>query len=217
MKWDSISRRQFLVGSAQGIGQITVGLPLLASLLSREARATIIPSPRLVMMMIPHGSLREENFYSSRLANTIVTRPDGSTYRYEPFSNFFAAGQPFSPSNPVPHVMSPLFGFRNKVNLVKGLDINYYLGHHRGGPLGGNPIDNDQGSAVNGQLVPRPTIDQFLAQRIYPANFAGYRSLVLGSSMSFDRGTPGNLISPVQRLSDMGDDPLKIYLSIFGI
>lgn len=210
-------RRQFLRGTLQGLGGVSVGLPLLSSLLPRTARAAPGDTPRLVVMMVPHGSLVEDRFFSSRAPANVSMRADGSSFRYEALANFYSAGEPFAPGGTNPHVLSPLEPFKAKVNVIKGLDIPYYLGHHRGGPLLGHPLDNDQGSAVNNQLSGRPTLDQFLAQRIYPNTFRGYRSLVFGSSMSFDRIQPGNPNSPVGRLSDMGNDAIRIYRAIFGI
>lgn len=223
MKWDPISRRQFLQSSAQGAAQVSLALPLLESLLLPQAKASLITTPqvRLIALMIPHGSLFEDRFFSSRLASNFVQNAQGEVYRHEALANFFAPGQPFDPNAPVAtrHVLSPLHSLANKVNVIQGLDIPYYLGHHRGGPLLGHPLDNDQGSAVNSQLQARPTLDRYLAwhPNTYPTNFSGIRSIVLGESLSFDHSNPAARSGQITRIKDLGNDPRSIFRAIFGI
>jgi hypothetical protein len=97
MKWDPISRRQFLQGSIHGALQVSLALPLLESLLPRAARAALPTSQpvRLIALMVPHGSLNEDRFFSSRLAANLGQNAQGELYRYEALANFFGAGQPF--------------------------------------------------------------------------------------------------------------------------
>ena len=59
MKWCTISRRHFL----QGLGKASLALPLLPSLLPREARAQVGGAPkRLVLMRSINGSVSMNNY-----------------------------------------------------------------------------------------------------------------------------------------------------------
>ena len=106
-----------------------------------------------------------------------------------------------------------------KMNVLRGLDVTFYLAHHRGGHLG-NYADND-GNGTDGktvQAMPRPTIDQVLAWSdvfYTDLNSIKERSIVAGSKgMSHGYTSPGTQSGDIQFIAPQNDS-LAIFNKIF--
>ncbi len=159
-----ISRRQLLVGA----GGATLGLPLLPSILEREARAGTPPAvPRnFVSFWSGHGGAAGKNMYPvDPVSPTTATYPVlGHTVRASPLALQAAAqGSPIASISPIvsgdANKLTPQLVA--KMNVIRGLDPGAPLGHNMCGALG-----NYGGTfTVNAEI---PTIDQIMA---YSPNF----------------------------------------------
>ena len=152
-----ISRRMLL----RGLGGFTLALPFLPSLDSREAKAGPVTGPRrYIALRTEHGGVLGQDLYpldatltkSQPYAGYDVRRGDlklsvqGS--RAGLSAALTAGSDRFTQA------------LANKMNLLRGLDIPYYIGHQRGGSLG-NYKDSDQ--AMIPDMKAQPTCDQVLA------------------------------------------------------
>jgi hypothetical protein len=106
-----------------------------------------------------------------------------------------------------------------KMNVVRGLDIPWYIAHHTGGHLGNfarNDGNGDDGAAV--QASSMPTIDQIMA---WSSNFYGdlsgitERALIFGSHrLSYNWSSPSDRSGEIQEVSG-DDDPLTMFNRVF--
>ncbi len=187
-----IGRRQLLVGA----GGFTLGLPCLTSLMP-QSRAANPPGSvrRLLAITSHHGGAWAENTFPEQAALTdfselfaghtigrgdLVADPVGDDVVV---SNMFTA-----PSS----VLTPQL--LSKLNVMAGLDIMYYLDHHRGAFLGNFDARAFffEGSSP-GELI--PSIDQVLAwsDKFYPTlDGVLTRSLHLNRSTSWGFTDPTN-------------------------
>jgi hypothetical protein len=162
----NLSRRQILRGAFGA----TLAIPLLPSLLSKEALAkTPTRPPRLLWLTTGHGGAYESAFFpkSPLTLNANAVHPVAA-------GNLVASAQGslrgVSPilSAPAADLTDKMLG---KMNVLRGLDIPFYIGHHTGGHLGNYARNNGDGN--DGKLVqpnPRPTIDQIIgwSPNFYP-------------------------------------------------
>lgn len=192
------TRRRVLRGAAG----FTLALPLLPSLLPRAQASSLAPERRFVAICTNHGavwsesmnppaeSLTETSFYAGHTIRRgdLVRTQDGSSASVSEIVRGPAASL-------TPELVA-------KMNVLRGLDIPFYIGHHRGGHLG-NWAAND-GNGFDGTMqLETPTIDQRLAwsNRFY-ADLSGTleRTLVIGQGISFAPAHPQDLSGPVQEL-----------------
>lgn len=177
-------RRQFLKGAGASIG-----LPFLSSLAPKMAygqSAQLIPQKRFVNIATQHGGVFESAMYPSesllgadqslyaghdiRQGNLSASQSNGRTY----LSDILSA-----PSSELTD------GIIQKMNVLRGLDIPFYIAHHSGGHLGNyarNDGNGSDGEAIHGRYM--PTIDQLMAwsSDFYPdLSSITERSLILGS------------------------------------
>jgi hypothetical protein len=194
-------RRHFL----HGAGGFTLALPLLESLQPRSARAdpTGVP-PRFVAMCTEHGGIWSDHMHPSQ-----STLTDSLSY----------AGQQVRSGSLVRNIdgdiahLSPVLrapaslltqDVVGKLNVLRGLDIPFYIGHHHGGHLGNfgaNDGNGDDGVTVQAHL--RPTIDQHLAWS--PSFYTDLssvleRSIVHGRNVSWGWSSPGTQSGGIQAL-----------------
>ena len=194
----SISRRQVLRGAAG----FALALPLLPSLLPRSATAGGAGPGRrrFVAFATEHGGVWGANMFPGDGALTDTQAYAGRTIRR---GSLAAAAQGddavLSPVLRAPSsALTP--ALLSKINVIRGLDHTFYIGHHRGGHLG-NYAEND-GNGTDGQVVqasPRPTIDQVLAwsQHFYPdLSTILERSMIVGEKISWGWSSPSTQQSP---------------------
>ncbi|KQW01555.1 DUF1552 domain-containing protein [Rhizobacter sp. Root1221] len=158
-KFDPVSRRQFLVGA----GGAALALPLLPSLLPRNAEAQTLAaasSERYFAHMTTWHGVMQDQFYGSLLGLTPGQTQNfaGIDVRNTPLPTAVTGGKVVlseilqaQSSNLTPRMLSLM-------NVINGLDFATGVGHNRGGPLGGD--------AAN------PTIDQVLgaSKTFYPSS-----------------------------------------------
>jgi hypothetical protein len=163
MKIIRASRRQLL----RGAGGFTLGLPFLASLATpRGALGQALPErrPRFVAFTTDHGGISGANMYPDP-AQLTATAPL--------FTDHQAAHGPLvrrvegsdAVLSPVLRAPAAVLTDRlvSKMNVLRGLDIPFYIAHHTGGHLGNyarNDGNGGDGKMLQGAHV--PTIDQVL-------------------------------------------------------
>jgi hypothetical protein len=164
MKTIIIKRRQLL----RGAGGFTLGLPFLASLATpRGVLAQAVPArrPRFVAFTTNHGGLTGANMYPDPALLTQTTQLwTGHTITHGTLARRVEGSD--GVLSPVLRGPGALLSDRlvGKMNVLRGLDIPFYIAHHTGGHLG-NYARND-GNGADGKMLQMshvPTIDQVLA------------------------------------------------------
>ena len=213
------TRRQFL----RGAGGFSLGLPFLPSLLdAREARAAAASAPkkRFVQVCTQHGAIWGGSMYPDA-----ATLTDSMTYAGRPVKRGKLTLQSAGGASQLSAVLrgpSTLLtpALAAKMNVLRGLDVPWYLGHHTGGHLG-NFARND-GNGGDGQYMqgfPTPTIDQLMAwsPRFYAdLSTIRQRALVIGSRISYNWSNPSNQTArgPVQEVAG-SKDAQALFKQIF--
>lgn len=203
-----VSRRHFL----RGTGGFTLALPLLPSLLPREALAADATSARprrFIAMGTNHGGVAPANMYppDSTLTNTapLLTGHDG---RWGKLTRT-VAGDVASVS-PVIKGKASLLTDRmvERMNVLRGLDVPFYLGHNTGGHLGNFARNNSEDFNDINKVIGKPylpTIDQLMAwsSAVYP-NLSGIRlrSIVAGNMGGY-RGLSFMWSNPTARTGEI--------------
>jgi hypothetical protein len=215
-------RRQFL----RGAGGIAVGLPFLPSLLERTARAAGTLRPRLFWMGTDHGGCWDTNFFpdpSTLMTQATVTT--GHTVVSGPLTGTTANGQ--TTLSPVLNASSSLLtpSLIAKMNVLRGLDIPWYIGHNTGLHLGNyarNDNNGNDGAAVTA-LGARPTIDQIMANSssfYTPSDLAGttLQTMVInsGRQLSWGFSTPSQGVASAVQYIQGVDSSQQMFKSLFG-
>lgn len=158
-----LRRRQFL----RGAGGFTLGLPLLPSLLTRDALAQAAARPNFIALTTGHGAVSVANMQPPDRTYTQTAPIYGSHQaRFGDLKLSVNAGR--ATVSPVltgaATILTP--GLLSKMNVLRGFDIPFYIGHHSGGHLG-NFKRSDQGPQ---DLTPYGSIDQVMAwsPKFYP-------------------------------------------------
>jgi len=151
MKAVRIDRRQVL----RGAGGFTLALPFLPSLFPRRADGAELVAgrgPNFAAMTTVHGAVLPQGMYPG--AGTLTQSTDflpGHTIKHGPLQGT-ALSPVLTSSSLTPKLVS-------KMNVLRGFDFPYYIGHHNGGHLG-NYVRSDQGPK---NMASFATIDQFMA------------------------------------------------------
>src|SRR5690606_6363780 len=94
----------------------------------------------------------------------------------------------------------------SKMNVLRGIDIPWYIAHHTGGHLGNfarNDGNGEEGAAA--QASPMPTIDQIMAwSDSFYSNLAGIteRAMVFGAHrLSYNWSSPSDRSGEIQQVS----------------
>jgi hypothetical protein len=224
---NGFSRRIFL----RGAGGAALALPFLDSLATREARAEIGRTKRLIVLKtystqiikdwyptLASGGYQLKNAkYSGSKADgtTLLTKPivSGLPYTFAPMTDFAANGL----SNILGKALSPLLA---KMSLIRGLDFLPDTNHNYGALLGNYSSSDEATRTPNGadSLPDWVTIDQVLAysKKFYPTPPA-VRSLHvtqgIPNTMSYtDLGIAGGAISQIRAKTN----PLDAFNDCFG-
>jgi hypothetical protein len=197
------SRRHLLRGAAG----FTLALPFLASLGAKKDAAAGAPpyaaNPRFVAMTTQHGGVWGANMWpeDAVLGESRTIYP-GHVARHGLLAPQIAGDR--AALSPVLRADASLLtsSLAAKMNLLRGLDIPHYIGHHTGGELGNF-------ASLDDTLHPppvderRPTIDQVMAESpsFYP-DLSGIRqrSLHVGTHRyhAWARANPADPSSAVQ-------------------
>lgn len=182
----TIKRRHVL----RGIGGFTLALPFLPSLESRAAAAPAGSPRRFIGMRTEHGAVRGANMYPANA--TLTEQQTYADYTIRRGDLNLAVNGATASLSPVLTAPSGVFTqtLANKMNVLRGIDVGYYSGHHRGGSLG------NFGESDNGNRGLHPTCDQVLA---YSGKFyeslsgISLRSMAVGAGeMSYRSSNPAN-------------------------
>lgn len=178
----STNRRQFL----RGVAGFTLAIPFLPSLLPRDARASEAEPKRFIAIGTEHGGVWQPYVYPDSATLIDAQVYGGHTIRRGPLVRHTSGGRAWlSPmlSGPASQLTDSVV---RQMNVMRGLDVPFYLAHHRGGHLGNYAENDGNGSDSSSiQADRRPTIDQILAWS--PAFYGDLstiidRSLVLGGN-----------------------------------
>lgn len=161
----SLTRRQFLVGASG----FTLALPVLPSLLVEKAYGAdpvFVRKPRLYWLATNHGAAFERSFFPSDLP----LAESRQLFSDHPISAYTLRGKPADAQStalsPILRAASNVLTERRvaQINVLRGIDIPFGIGHHTGGHLGNYGANEGLGgAALEAQSDPRPTIDQLLA------------------------------------------------------
>lgn len=210
-----IKRRMFL----QGAAGFSLAIPFLPSLAPRDAAAQSTSVKRFVAFGTEHGGVWQSNMY-----------PDASTLTQT--SSY--AGHQIRRGALVPQiegdmaVLSPVLraashrltpALAQKLNVLRGFDIPFDIGHNSGSYLGNYAANLAEGGVGHDmQDSPLASLDQVLA---WSPSFYGdlgtilERSLVMGlSSMSYGWSNPSNQSGDIQRISPQ-ESNLALFERIF--
>jgi len=203
-----LNRRMVLRGAAG----FTLGIPFLHSLLGRkqEAIAQTLSGPKyFVAMGTCDGGIWQEFMYPPEGSLTdAMDAPAGHEVRRGSLGLDVSDGM--ARMSPVLSASSSLLtsGLAAKLNVLRGLDVSFYMGHHGAGHLGNFGI-SDQGES----LPYVPTIDQVLAHsEAFYGDASGIlaRSMVIGhDGMSWEEQSGG--VTPISPNNDAG----RLFESIF--
>jgi hypothetical protein len=210
------SRRQFL----RGAGGFTLALPFLDSLFRGKASAGEAPyaeHPRFVCMTTQHGGVWGSNMFpGDAVASSsqdlypgftghwgqLSASPNGGTTSLSPVLS--------APSEKLPPEIVA------RMNVVRGLDVPFYLGHHTGGDLGNYARNDGEG---DNPMEYRPTIDQVMAysSSFYPdLSSIRARSMHIGTHVDHTWGysNPQSQSGDLQPMPLSGN-ALSLFNSIF--
>jgi hypothetical protein len=194
-----ITRRQVL----RGAGGFALALPFMASLAEKSALGgdpVYTRRPRLFWFTTDHGAAFETNMFPdpSLLTNKANLFPD------HPISS----GALKATLAQERAVLSPILSAKgsaltdrlvSKMNVLRGLDVPFYIAHNTGLHLGNYARNDGAGSdGVVAQQYPRPTIDQIMAwsPSFYPdVARIKQRAMVINSS----RAVSWNWSDPLNR------------------
>lgn len=181
-----MNRRTFL----RTAGGTAVACPLLGSLLPASAASAAAPL-RFVAMGTPHGGIWGEHMWPS---DDLLTeqRDVGHTIRRGDLASSLTGQDRVLSDVLTAHRDRLTPGLVAQMNLIRGLDIPFYIAHHTGGYLG-NYGRNDGEFETDDPLPYLPTIDQVMAwSDVFYADLAGVvdRSLHLMLPMSWGWENP---------------------------
>ncbi len=211
------SRRMVLRGAAG----FTLAIPFLASLEPPGARAQAGDGARrrFVGMATDHGGIWQASMYPDEATLTQTTSYAGAQRRRGALDLDVANGMARLSTVLSAPSASLTAALAAKINVVRGFDVPFYLGHHRGGHLG-NYAEND-GNGTDGTTMrgrPRPSIDQVLAwsSAFYP-DLATIRERALvmgGGGMSAGWSSPSTQSGEIQNVASQNDS-LALFDAIF--
>jgi hypothetical protein len=188
-----------------------LAIPFLPSLLPRSAHAQAAPrAPRFIALATQHGGVWLNNMFpkESTLTDQVNLYADHVIRR-----GALTLGSDGSRATLAPVLSAASSRFTSalaaKLNVVRGLDVPFYLGHNTGGHLGNYARnDNESGIGLDVQADPRPTIDQIMAwsPSFYPdASGIKERSIHVGRdggySMSWGYANPQEKSGAIQALN----------------
>ena len=205
---NQISRRHFLRGACGA----TMAIPFLPSLLSRTFAQDIPadnPHGCFFAMGTDHGNVWAQNMYPNASLLTQEMQYAGRNVRYGALAaTVDGTDHVLSPVCRAPaSVMTP--DLVSKINILRGLDIPYRIGHHLGGHLGNfaGTVDNVTEGIDNVKFM-APTIDQVLAYAPEFYSTADLTTRMTQRSFNIDGGNLSwNYTSPGAKAGNVVSQP----------
>lgn len=213
-----LTRRFILKGTGASLA-----LPVLPSLLTpREAAAQSAKNARrYIHLATQHGGVWTKRMFPSPPKSGVRTRAYAGR-QIRAFPTTLEVSNGTSRLSPVLSAPASAFTERlaQKMLVLQGLDVPFYLAHHSGGHLG-NFARND-GNGGDGQLAQtaarRRTIDQIMAwSPSFYADLSGVRErvLVLGEGISYDHTNPAAGTGALQEIAQSAITPLALFDKLF--
>jgi hypothetical protein len=201
------------------VGGFTLALPFMNSLLRPTRADAAVPSvKRFVQFASSHGGVWGANMYPGDATLTDSVSFAGRTVRRGALKA--TASGPDAILSPVLRGASSALtaSVASKMNVLRGLDVPFYLAHHTGGHLGNFARNDGNGSdGVAMQAFPTPTIDQLMAwsPSFYPSLASvKERYLSIGSDLSYNWSNPQTKSGPIQGIVG-NKDALDLFNRIF--
>lgn len=219
----ALSRRMLL----RGAGGFALALPFLPSLAEKRAYAGPTGArPRLFWLGTDHGGAFDANMFPSD--SLLTSRASAMT------GHTVASGRLSATVSGATASLSPILRASSsaltprlvgKMNVIRGLDVPFYIAHNTGLHLGNfarNDNNGNDGSAVTAMGM-RPTIDQIMASSpsfYTPTDLAGtkLRAMVVnpGRQLSWAFANPqAGVSSPVQSVQG-ATSSLQLFNTIFA-
>ncbi len=156
-----MSRRMVL----SGIGGAALAIPFLPSLLEKPARAgNPLSRPRFMWFGTDHGGCWDQNFFPTRALTPTASAAPGHTVNAGALAPSTAGGKTSLSAVLSASSSTLTAALTKKMNVLRGLDVPFYLAHNTGLHLGNyarNDNNGADGAAVT-NLGMRPTIDQIM-------------------------------------------------------
>jgi hypothetical protein len=195
----------------RGTAGAALAIPLLPSVLSpKEASAAPGGPKRFVQFCTHHGGVWGANMFPRDAVLTEKASYAGHEIRRGALARSvqgsragLVAGQGGDPMQAILSADASVLTDRlaAKINVLRGIDITFYIGHHTGGHLGNyarNDGNGDDGKQMQSQ--PRVTIDQVMA---WSSAFYGdlsairKRAIVVGDRISYAHSNPAARSGPI--------------------
>jgi len=219
-----VGRRHFLAG----VGGFALAVPFLGSLEKRARASAPAVQPRYFYFGTDHGGCWDSSFFPQVTTTQTTTVPGvpGHTVSAGPLAVTVAGSTATMGGSKVLTASSSTLtaALVAKMNVLRGLDVPWYLSHNTGllGNFARNDNNGSDGKAVTA-LGGRPTIDQVMANssNFYTqANMATTKAaslIVNGGTQphSWALTTPGNPTAGVTPVSN-NLSSLALFQSIFG-
>ena len=201
----------------RGAAGAALAIPFLPSLADKEARAQQSAAPkRFVAIGTQHGGVWQSAMYPD---DSVLNQTRAYVHQLRHGTLPADLVGDMTVISPVLSAPSDRLtpALVQKMNVMRGWDVPFYLAHHRGGHLG-NYAEND-GNGVDGPtLARRATIDQVMAWS--PTFYSDLstnlpRSLVLGGNgMSAVWSIPNSKMGEIQNITPENNS-LQLFNSIF--
>lgn len=219
-----VGRRHFLAG----MGGFALAIPFLGSLEEKARAGAPAVQPRYFYFGTDHGGCWDSNFFPQVMTTQSTTVPGvpGHTVSSGPLAVTVAGSTATLGGSKVLTASSSKLtaGLVAKMNLLRGLDVPWYLSHNTGllGNFARNDNNGSDGKAVTA-LGGRPTIDQVMASSssfYTQANMATTKAtslIVNGGTQphSWALTTPANPTGGVTPVSN-NLSSLALFQSVFG-
>lgn len=179
-----LSRRQVL----RGLGGATVALPLLPSLLNGDEAKAASPGAlrRFIALRSEHGAVLGSNMFPADSVLTDSQDYAGYSVRRGDLVVDSAGAKPMlCPALSAAGLTQALAA---KMNVLRGLDLSFYIAHHSGGSLG------NYGDSTDNKREYRPTCDQVLAWS--PKFYADLSTILMRSVVAGDKGMSWGYTNP---------------------
>ncbi len=212
-----VSRRHILLGG----GGFALSLPILRSLEPKVAEAQDEPSEkRFVAFATDHGGVMESAMFPDEagLTEDKALYTDHTVRRGDLVRTVTGERASVSTilSGPADRLTERVVA---QMNVLRGLDIPFYIVHHTGGHLGNYARNDANGDGTReDQLHPMPTIDQLMAwsSSFYPdLALIKERALILnGGRLSWNWSNPLTRSGEIQEVTGIFD-PTEMFNRVF--
>jgi len=216
-----LGRRHFLTG----LGGFALAIPFLPSLEKQASGAAAAARPNFFYLGSDHGGCWDDNFFPTSAMPSSVAAAPGHTVTSGPLAAKVASGRASLSSVLNASSTALTSALVAKMNVLRGLDVPWYIAHNTGLHLGNFARNDGNGgdNLVVAAMGMRPTIDQLMANSSSFYSSADtattkLRSMIMnsGRQLSWSFAVPAQgVASPVQSVQGVNSS-LQLFNSIFG-